>query len=334
MPSLYSYWTQTFPGSPSFTESSILSQTGRVFIVTGGNSGIGFELVKILYSKGGTVYMASRSEPKASAAIKNIEESASSSLGKLHFLHLDLDDLHSVRASAAAFAAQESRLDVLWNNAGISAVPNGSKTKQGIEQHIGDNCVAPLLFSQLLLPQLRFTAADAPKSSVRVVWTSSFLVDTAAPPGGLVLAELTAPLNDPVRNYAASKAGNWFLAAEWARRFADDDILSLTQNPGSLSTDIWRHTSRWLRALVSPLLYKPIYGAYTEAWAGLSPVVTMENAGQYAIPWGRWHPSPRKDILKSLETKDRGGTGVAEDFWDWCEGQINSHPSQRHTADG
>ena len=62
-------WTQTFPGSRSFTESNIASQAGRVFIVTEGNSGVGFELVKILYNKNGTVYMASRSQEKALIAI-------------------------------------------------------------------------------------------------------------------------------------------------------------------------------------------------------------------------------------------------------------------------
>ena len=322
---LYSNWTQTFPHAPSFTEYNIPSQTGKVFIVTGGNSGVGFELVKILYSKGGTIYMASRSQTKASEAIENIQDSYPSSPGKIRFLYLDLDDLDSIKASADMFAAQESRLDVLWNNAGVGNVPAGSKTKQGLEQHMGTNCVAPLLFAQLLIPQLRSAAADAPKASVRVVWTSSHVVDTAAPPGGLVIAELTAPSNSPVQNYAASKAGNWMLATEWARHFGDEGILSLTQNPGNLSSNIWRDTPWWVQFLVSPLLYKPIYGAYTEAWAGLSPDITMADAGGYVIPWGRWHPSPRRDILNAIKRKEQGGAGTAEEFWNWCEGHIRQY---------
>lgn len=119
-----------------------------------------------------------------------------------------------LESSADAFAAQGSRLDVLWNNAGISAVPAGSKSVQVLEQHMATNCVAPLLFAQLLLSQLSFAAADAPKISARVVWISSHLVGTAAPPGGLVIAELTAASHAPARSYAASKAGNWMLAAE------------------------------------------------------------------------------------------------------------------------
>ena len=80
---LYSNWTQTFPHAPSFTEESIPSQTGKVFIVVGGNSGVGFKLVKIFYSEGGTVYMASRSQTKASEAIKEIQNSYPSSPGKI-----------------------------------------------------------------------------------------------------------------------------------------------------------------------------------------------------------------------------------------------------------
>lgn len=145
-------WTQTFPGSRSFTESNIASQAGRVFIVTGGNSGVGFELVKILYNKNGTVYMASRSQEKALIAIKKIKSSCPSGSGQIRFLHLDLTDLETIRDSVNAFAKQESRLDVLWNNAGVSYVPSGSTTKQGIEQHIGTNCVAPFFSRSSCFP--------------------------------------------------------------------------------------------------------------------------------------------------------------------------------------
>lgn len=319
MPSLRSHWEQTFPGSPSFTESNITSQAGRVFIVTGGNSGVGFELINILYAKNGTVYMASRSREKADTAIKTIQTQNPESQGKLHFLHLDLNDLSSVRASALEFAQRETRLDVLWNNAGISAVPVGSKTEQGLEQHIGVNCVGPLLFTQLLLPQLRTAASQSLSASVRVVWTSSYLVDTMAPPGGLSIASLKDPApKDPVLLYASSKAGNWMLAAEFAERCGNKDgILSLTQNPGSLTTNIWQNAP-FIRILVRPILYSAKLGAFTEAWAGLSDEVTMEDAGRYVVPWGKWHVSPRPDILESIKSKAAGGTGLAAEFWEWC----------------
>ncbi|KAL8903530.1 MAG: hypothetical protein Q9207_003864 [Kuettlingeria erythrocarpa] len=315
-------WTQLFPPNHHpLTERNLPNQSGKVFIVTGGNSGVGLELVEILYNKNATVYMASRSQEKALAAIKAIQARSPLATGRLDFLHLDLNDLTTIKASAAAFGERESALHVLWNNAGISAVPAGSLSKQGLEQHLGVNCVGPFLFAQLLLPQLRAAAASAPKGTVRVVWSSSALVDSRAPPGGVVLEELSSPVEDPVRNYAMSKAGNWMLAAEWNRRPGCEDVLSLTQNPGNLSTNIWQHTSKVLRLLVWPVLYKPRNGAHTMLWAGLSPDVGEGDGGRCAIPWGRWHPEPRHDIVQSLKSKDEGGSGIANEFWDWCEKQ-------------
>ncbi|KAL8718943.1 MAG: hypothetical protein Q9225_003987 [Loekoesia sp. 1 TL-2023] len=324
--SLRTQWTQLFPPKHHpLTESNLPNQDGKVFIVTGGNSGVGLELVEILYSKNATVYMASRSEDKASDAVKAVRARNTAATGRLEYLHLDLNDLTTVKASAATFAERESALHVLWNNAGISNVPAGTQTEQGLEQHMGVNCVGPFLFAQLLVPQLRAAAAAALKGSVRVVWSSSALVDSTAPPGGLILNELSSPLREPVRNYAMSKAGNWMLAAEWDRRFGHEGILSLTQNPGNLSTNIWQHTSWILRIILKPVLYKPRNGAHTMLWAGLSPDVREEDGGRYAVPWGRWHPDPRQDILQSLKSKEEGGTGTAQDFWEWCKKQTSQY---------
>ena len=125
---------QLFPGKPTFTADDIPSQSGKVFMVTGGNAGLGYELVKILYSKGATVYMAGRSRSKVQDAIKIItSETASSTAGKVNPLIIDLSDLTTIKLAVEKFAAQESKLDVLWNNAGIGSAPIGSKTRQGYE---------------------------------------------------------------------------------------------------------------------------------------------------------------------------------------------------------
>ncbi|KAM0177650.1 hypothetical protein ACHAPC_008749 [Botrytis cinerea] len=168
--------TQYFPPAPTFTEKDVGAQTGKVFIVTGGNQGVGFELIKMLYPTGATVYMASRSEERAAEATKIITSSDPSNVSRLKFLHLDLSDLNSVRSAAQKFAKQETRLDILLNNAGVGGEPVGSKTKQGIELHIGVNVIAPLLLTQLLHPQLRTAATSSPKASVRVIWTSSWMM--------------------------------------------------------------------------------------------------------------------------------------------------------------
>lgn len=187
-----SYWYQCFPASPPvFTEKDLLpgSQEGRVFVVTGGNSGLGLELIKMLYPTGATIYMAGRSKARAENAIRQIVTSADQNdqqtPTRVKYLYLDLNNLTTVKKAAKELSASETRLDILWNNAGIAGVPVGTTTAQNIEGHIGVNCVAPLLFVQELIPLLRETAARAPKDSVRVVWASSLSMEVFSPPGGI-----------------------------------------------------------------------------------------------------------------------------------------------------
>lgn len=134
MGALQSLYTQLRPPPPPLTEANLPSQAGKVFLVSGGNAGIGFELVKILYSKGAKVYMASRSQSRAESSIQEVEALETKTPGEVKFLELDLDDLESVKKAGETFAKLESKLDVLWNNAGISLRPAGSKSKQGFER--------------------------------------------------------------------------------------------------------------------------------------------------------------------------------------------------------
>jgi NAD(P)-dependent dehydrogenase (short-subunit alcohol dehydrogenase family) len=315
-------FSQLFPPSPSLTERNLPSQKGKVFIVTGGASGIGRELASILFQAGGKVYIAGRSEVNAKQCIEDINLSINdtSSAGQLEYLPLDLADLKSIRSSAEAFKNKESKLDVLWNNAGISLPPTGIVSKQGHELQMGTNCLGPFLFTQLLLPLLKTAAQGSPQGSVRVVWTSSLMVDLSAPKGGMVMADLASPPHDKTKNYTASKTGNWFLASELAREVGQYGILSLTQNPGSLSTNLLRN-AKWVKLASSPLLYHAKMGAYTELWAGLSSELTIGMNGGYVIPWGKVHPSPREDLLDALKSVEEGGTGQAGEFWKWCEEQ-------------
>jgi NAD(P)-dependent dehydrogenase (short-subunit alcohol dehydrogenase family) len=316
-------YTQFYPPKPAFTENNVPSLTGKVFIVTGGNAGVGLELVKILYSKGCTVYIAARSPSKIATEIEAITSIYTATPGQVKGLHLDLSDLTTIPTCASTFLAQESRLDVLWNNAGISTAPAGSLSSQGHEAHMATNCLGPFLLTKLLLPVLLKTARSAPKASVRVVFTSSGIIDIAGPPGGVSLAELApgSHSKDVSRNYSASKAGNWFLASEFDKRTRKEGIVCVTQSPGTVKTKGWDGAPWSMRVLMMPFMYKPKMGAYTELWAGLSQDVNCEDGGRYALPWGRWHPSPRENILESLKTKEEGGTGLAAEFWEWCEEQ-------------
>ncbi|KAM5449958.1 hypothetical protein McanCB49686_006435 [Microsporum canis] len=317
-------FSQFFPPKPTWTEADVGSQDGKVFIVTGGASGIGLELVKMLYRKGGRVYIAGRSEEKAQTAIQEIQAAVPEG-GGLEFLHLMLDDLNSIKASVEAFKEEESRLDILWNNAGVSQPPLGSLSKQGIELQLATNCLGPFLFTQLLLPLLETTAATTSPGSVRVIWTGSQIVELSAPKGGIVMSELTSPPQDQTRTYVTSKAGNMFIASELACRVGPShNIISVSLNPGAANTNLLRH-SPWMKFLARPLLYKPELAATTELYAGLSSEVNLEENGCYIIPWGRISRTLRQDLADASKSTEDGGTGRAKEFWEFCENKTRDY---------
>ena len=313
--------SQFFPPKPTLTEANLPSQKGKVFIVTGGASGVGFELCAILYQAGGKIYLAGRSESNAQSAISKIKALSPTSPGELVFLSVHLDDLTTIKPAVEAFTAKESKLDVLFNNAGVSLPPAGSLSAQGHELQMATNCLGPYLLTQLLLPTLLHTAESAPPAAVRVIWTSSIVIDTSAPKGGIKISDLTKPPPDQQKNYATSKTGNWFLANALAAQVGSKGVLSVTQNPGNLKTSLLRHAPWILGFVTAPLLYSARMGAYTELWAGLSEELGIGDGGKYVLPWGRLHPSPRPDLLAALKTEEDGGTGVAALFIEYCEKQ-------------
>ena len=146
-----------------------------------------------------------------------------------------------------------------------------------------------------------------------------------APKGGVTISQLDNPSDDRNEHYSASKAGNYLLASEFHRRRGIvEGVLHLTQNPGSLKTNIWWTTPKryylpYWPIFSWPIFSRPIDGAYTNLWAAFSVDITMEDGVRYGMPFGRWHPGQREDILLGLKEKKDGGTGEAKEFWDWCE---------------
>lgn len=221
-------FSQAFPPSPKFTESSLSDLTSKVYIVTGSSAGVGRELARLLYSRNATVYIAARSAERGNAAIKYIQEAHPSSTGALHFLKLDLNDLEGIKPSAEEFLSKEKRLDVLFNNAGVMVPPQGSVTKQGLDMQLGTNCVAPFLFTKLLTPLLIETAKKSEKGSVRVVWVSSSAAALIAPKGGVDMSNLEYKVDKNVNyKYGMSKGGNVLHALEYQRRYRDSGIVSI-----------------------------------------------------------------------------------------------------------
>ncbi|KAI2471974.1 hypothetical protein F4781DRAFT_385660 [Annulohypoxylon bovei var. microspora] len=144
----------------------------QVYIVTGSNTGVGKELARILYSKNAKVYVVARSQDKANKAIEEISKAFPTSKGSLVFLKLDLSDLTTIKASADEFLAKETKLDVLFNNAGVqNPLPEPSKTPQGYEYHLGVNGIGTFAFTKFLTPILASTAKT--EGTSRVIWVSS-----------------------------------------------------------------------------------------------------------------------------------------------------------------
>jgi len=115
-----------------------MNLSGKTAIVTGSNTGIGYETALDLYQKGAKVYIACRSEKKALNAIERMKTQGG--IGELVFVHLDLANLSSVKAFSDKVLEAESRLDLLINNAGVM-IPPPSKTEDGFEIQFGINFV-------------------------------------------------------------------------------------------------------------------------------------------------------------------------------------------------
>jgi NAD(P)-dependent dehydrogenase (short-subunit alcohol dehydrogenase family) len=191
---------------------------------------LGKELASILYQRNGKIYMAARSRSKTDEVMRDIKAAHPNSTGSMIFLPLVLDDLTTIKASAQEFLAQESRLDVLYNNAGVMVPPQGSKTVQGYELQIGVNNLAPFLFTHFLHPILAATAQIAPKNSVRIIWVSSSAAD-GAPTPAIDFTNMDYHNEEGIwPKYSRSKAGNILHAVEYARRTAGEGIISIVRH--------------------------------------------------------------------------------------------------------
>lgn len=229
---------------------------------------------------------------------------------------------------------------------GSFGLPAGYKTKQGLAGLIGINAVGPFLLTKLLLPKLqaaaKLSAAELEPSvedattrmnpgRVRVVWASSNMVDTYSPKGGIDMDVIRrGGSGNPNLDYAMSKSANWALTAEIARRYGSGEkgIVAVAQNPGNLNTGAFKGAPEALMMVLRPLtLSDAKYGAYTELFAGLAPEVAEHANGAYVIPWGRVMPQDkmaRPDIVKAFKPVEEGGEGLAEEFWAWCEEQLET----------
>lgn len=209
----------------AWNPSEIPDQTGRVAVVTGANSGIGFKAARRLAEKGATVVMACRNIEKARIARAKLPADA-----KISVVALDLSSQASVKHAAAEILASFPRLDLLLNNAGIMWLEEG-RTEDGFERQFGINHLGHFTFTALLLPALR----DVPGS--RIVTVSSI----AHRAGRIHFDNIHLDGQyGRQRAYAQAKLANLMFAVELDRRLqrAGVQTRSLACHPGFASTNL------------------------------------------------------------------------------------------------
>jgi NAD(P)-dependent dehydrogenase (short-subunit alcohol dehydrogenase family) len=213
-----------------WTADEISDQSGKTVLVTGGNSGLGYETVLQLARKGARVLMAARDRARGTAALERLGAEAPGSQAEL--AQIDLADLTSVERFADGFLAGGQELDVLINNAGVMAIPHRETTAQGYERQFGTNHLGHFALTGRLLPVL------ARQVGRRVVTVSSNRHKSAK---GIDFDDLQGERSyRPWGAYDQSKLANAMFVLELDRRLraAGLDIVSAGAHPGFAHTNL------------------------------------------------------------------------------------------------
>ena len=258
------------------TQMSHQDLEDKVFVVTGANSGIGFEAAKNFAARGAEVVLVCRDETKALQAIKEIEQATGSQ--KLVMELADFSSLASVRELGARLQNSYESIDVLCNNAG-GANAGRKLTEEGFELTFVTNHLSGLLLTKMLLPQLlkRAQAAEA-----RVIFTSS-------------LGHKNSPIDfdnlnldkdySTMKAYGRSKLMNLLTARELHKRYGEQNLISASFHPGAVRTAIWSKggiIARLLGLIMYPMMWSVEKGADTFIWLASSNDEKVLNAhGDY-----------------------------------------------------
>ncbi len=279
-----------------------MNLSGKTAIVTGSNTGIGFETALDLYQKGAKVYLACRNEGKALDAINRMK--AQGGTGELIYSHLDLGSLSSVKEFSDKVVVAESRLDLLVNNAGVM-IPPPSKTKDGFEFQFGVNFIGHFALTGHL-----FNLLESTKGS-RVVTLSSISHR------GAVIDFENFRLEKAYSNwreYGQSKLADIIFALEFEKRLRSNgcQIISLAAHPGFSKTDLQIHMDKDMLASLDLMTAKQ--GAQPTLAACLR---ADARGGQY---WGPDGPNEQKGkpALAKIDAAALDQNLNAK-LWDWAK---------------
>ena len=263
-------------------EQNIPDLTGKVAVITGANSGLGFEAAKVLAAKGAHVVLAVRDVEKGKQAAGEIKRTVATA--SLEVLPLDLASLASVRRFAEAFPATHGRLDMLINNAGVMAIPR-RVTADGFEMQFGTNHLGHFALTGLLLPLILKT----PSSRIITVSSGAHMFGT------IDFDDLQSErAYSKWGAYGQSKLANLLFAYELQRRLvaAGSGAISVAAHPGYASTNLQsvgpqmegsKFGARTMSAANRVLAQSAAMGALPEVYAATSPAV---RGGDYIGPDG------------------------------------------------
>jgi NAD(P)-dependent dehydrogenase (short-subunit alcohol dehydrogenase family) len=257
-----------------WTAEDMPNLAGKIVIVTGANSGIGYEMARALSHREATVILACRSKEKGEATIRQLGQEYP--VTQAHLMQLDLSSLVSIHHFADEFIHHYDRLDILINNAGIMRTPFG-KTVDGFEMQFGTNHLGHFALSGLLWERIVCT----PQARVVTVssWGHHF--------GVIDFENLNAEkMYEPGGAYAQSKLANLLFTYELQRRFegARVEAIAIAAHPGWTATNLAVH---WpiVQKLTPFVGQKPEMGALPTLYAATAPGV---HGGEYYGPrnWG------------------------------------------------
>jgi NAD(P)-dependent dehydrogenase (short-subunit alcohol dehydrogenase family) len=252
--------------SEKWTHDDIPDQSDRVALVTGSNTGIGFETAAALAGHGATVILAVRDVGRGASAAERISRSHPDA--DVSVQRLDLSSLDSVRTAVDQLRSNHPRIDLLVNNAGIAYSPR-SRTDDGFERIFGTNHLGHFALTGLLLPSM----LEEPGS--RVV-TVSALAHRQAP--GIRFDDLQrAESYSSWKVYGESKLANLLFTHELQRRLADRSTIAVAAHPGLSRSDLSRDAPRvrgmLFRMVESTLLQSTAMGALPSLRAATDPRV-------------------------------------------------------------
>ncbi len=266
-----------------WTAEQIPSQAGKTALITGANSGIGYQAALQLARHGAHVLLGCRNEAKGRAALERLLREAPGASAEV--VQLDMASLTSIRAFAAAFLGRGIALDLLINNAGVMALPKRELTEDGFERQFGTNHLGHFVLTGLLLPAL--LASPAP----RVVTVASLAHRT----GKIEFDNLQSERSYKGKGweaYNASKLANILFAKELDRRAraAHSRLVSLAVHPGVSTTSIFANgpgamslKAIAVKVLAPVMMQNDEAGALPTLYAATSPDA---HGGEYIGPDG------------------------------------------------